>query len=257
MSSEEPRQGWPAQPIHPPYGQQPYAPAAPPGPAVRASHRGAWIGAGATLVAAVIGVVGTYLVSTGNSTKPTPPAAQGPAASGTPSGSADGSGGEAPVDATRDPGSTASQESTGSADSSSSPVSQAPRTPPAKPAGTIEWQGPVAITYTDSKDLDSAPPVESEIDDENDFSVYPFGDHMLRPEGGAKALVWKDSKEPSHADCSGAVETLGTDVDMKLKTGLVVCARTNDGRIARLTVKELAGQASDTRGVFDVVVWSR
>ncbi|MEU9293262.1 hypothetical protein [Streptomyces sp. NPDC048266] len=38
---------------------------------------------------------------------------------------------------------------------------------------------------------------------------------------------------------------------------LVVCDRTNDGRIARLTVEELAGQASDTRGVFDNVVWSR
>ena len=53
------------------------------------------------------------------------------------------------------------------------------------------------------------------------------------------------------------IDTLGTDTDMKMKTGLVVCARTNDGRLARLTVKELTGQASDMSGVFDVVVWSR
>ncbi|MFD3536457.1 hypothetical protein [Streptomyces sp. NPDC058664] len=248
MSSEQPHQGG--------YGGQPGygAPGAPggygapaqPAPVRPASHRGAWIGAGATLLAAVIGVVGTYVVT--SNSKPTPPAAQGPAPSvttaGTPGGEA------APPDASQSPDTSQSR----------SPESQAPRTaptPPAKPAGTVEWQGALAITYTDSKDLDSAPPVDSEIREENDFSVYPFGSHMLRPEGGAKALVWKDStKTPAYEDCAGVVDTLGTDADMKLKTGLVVCARTNDGRLARLTVKELTGQSSDTAGVFDVVVWS-
>ncbi|RSS53220.1 hypothetical protein EF909_27350 [Streptomyces sp. WAC01280] len=92
----------------------------------------------------------------------------------------------------------------------------------------------------------------------NDFSVYPFGDHMLQPEGDTKALVWKDaSKVPAYADCAGVVDTLGTSTEMTLKTGLVVCARTNDGRLARLTVKEVTGQSSDATGIFDVVVWSR
>ncbi|MFF1510832.1 hypothetical protein [Streptomyces sp. NPDC058326] len=248
MSSEQPHQGG--------YGGQPGygAPGAPGGygapvqfvPARPASHRGAWIGAGATLLAAVIGVVGTYVV-TSNNTPPAPPAAQGPAPSATTAGAP---GGEA-----------ASPAASQSPDTSTSPESQGPGTaptPPAKPAGTVEWQGALAITYADAKDLDSAPPVESEINEENDFSIHPFGtSHMLNPEGGTKALVWKDStKAPSHTDCAGVVDTLGTTASMKMKTGLVLCARTNDGRLARLTVKELTGQANDMSGVFDVVVWS-
>ncbi|MEU3477183.1 hypothetical protein ACI2LO_00405 [Streptomyces sp. NPDC033754] len=230
-----------------------YGTQVPPAPARTASHRGAWIGAGATLVAAVIGVVGTYLVNTDNDTKATPPAAaaQGPDSSKAPESQAPATTGES---APATPTATTSELTTPPA----TPPATPPTTAPAKPAGTVEWQGALAITYTDSKDLDSAPPVESEINAENDFSVYPFGDHMLQPEGDTKALVWKDaSKVPAYADCAGVVDTLGTSTEMKLKTGLVVCARTNDGRLARLTVKELTGQSSDATGIFDVVVWSR
>ncbi|MER5963339.1 hypothetical protein [Streptomyces sp. NPDC002057] len=253
MNNEEPRQGWPAPPGHAPNGGYDgyggYGPQAPPAPARQSAHRGAWIGAGATLVAAVIGVVGTYMVSGNNNPAPTPPAAQGPTASTTPPGEEAQGGDEASPDSSRSPETVAS----------SKPSSQAPtaQVPPAKPADTVEWQGALAIAYAEDKDLDSAPPAESEINEENDFSVYPFGTtRMLRPESGAKALVWKDSTAPSYEDCAGAVDTLGTTTDMKMKTGLVVCARTNDGRLARLTVKEAAGQGSETRGVFDVVVWS-
>lgn len=102
-------------------------------------------------------------------------------------------------------------------------------------------------------------PVESEINQENDFSLYPFGtSYMLQPENRVKTLVWKDTaKTPTYEDCAGVVDTLGTSAEVQLKTGLVVCASTNDGRLARLTVKELTGQASDMTGVFDVVVWTR
>lgn len=205
-------------------------------------------------MAAVIGVVGTYLVSSNSGGKSTPPVAQASATtSATPSGAETRGGDDAPSDSSQSPESTQSQEA------SAPPETEAPQTPAAKPGGMEEWKGALVITYTDSKDLDSAPPTESEIREENDFSVYPFGDHMLRPEEGAKALVWKDAtnKTPSYADCARDIDTLGTDTDMKLKTGMVVCASTNDGRLARLTVKELAGLASDTRAVFDVVVWSR
>ncbi|MFB7589274.1 hypothetical protein [Streptomyces sp. NPDC056169] len=266
MNSGEPRQGWSndgnggngGYVANGAYGTQ--VPAA---PARAASHRGAWIGAGATLVAAVIGVVGTYLVSSGKTNAdPAPPAAQAPATSTTTPGEEVRGGDDAPSDASQSQGATAGTDSTGGTDSTQSPESSAsatpPTTPPAKPAGTVEWQGALAITFDEDKDLDSAPPVESEINEENDFSVYPFGTTpMLRPEAGAKSLVWKDAaKVPTHADCAGVVDTLGTSTDMKMKTGLVVCARTNDGRLARLTVKEVTGQGSDTSGVFDVVVWS-
>ncbi|MDV5145288.1 hypothetical protein R1T08_13945 [Streptomyces sp. SBC-4] len=237
-------------------------------PARSTSHRGAWIGAGATLVAAVIGVVGTYLVTSnkGNA-NPTPPAAQGAAPSALTPGEENQGGDGAPSDSSQSPESPESTESagsTGSTESSESPDPTAPpttppTTPPGKPAGTVMWQGALAIRWADDKDLDSAPPVESEINEDNDFAVYPWGTtHMLQPENRVKALVWKDTaKVPTHKDCAGVVDTLGTSSEVKLKTGLVVCASTNDGRLARLTVKELTGQGSDTTGVFDVVVWTR
>ncbi|KQX53137.1 MULTISPECIES: hypothetical protein [unclassified Streptomyces] len=247
MNSEEPRHhgGYGAPGGHGGYGgQSGYgvpAPAAPPRPA---SHRGAWIGAGATLVAAVIGVVGTYLVSNnGNDNN----------AGSNSNNSSNNNGAASAPPATQTPSAPQTPEPSSSASSSAA----APATPSAKPTGVIGWQGALAIAYAEPKDLDAAPPVESEINEDNDFSVYPFGSHMLRPERGAKAVVWEDSaKVPSYEDCAGVVDTLGTGKDMKLKTGLVVCARTNDGRLARLTVKELDGQASDTSGTFDVVVWS-
>ena len=259
MNSEDPRQGTGAYGGNGAYegtggyvANGGYGTQVPVAPARSSSHRGAWIGAGATLVAAVIGVVGTYLVSSNNSNaNPTPPAAQGPAA---------GASSQTPESQSPESQASESQDPATPATTPPAAPSTAPSTaPPAKPAGTPEWQGALAITYTEDKDLDSAPPAESEINEENDFSVYPFGTtHMLRPENGVKALVWKDStKAPEFADCAGVVDTLGASNDLKMKTGLVVCARTNDGRLARLTVKELTGQGSDTSGVFDVVVWSR
>lgn len=285
MNSEQPRQGqgWPAPPGHPPagpangghdghgsgyggghgsgygvgYGGGHGGGYGAPAPIVvtrTPSHRGAWIGAGATLVAAVIGVVGTYLVSADNDGDSAPPQAQTPVSGpATPSGAETGSGDDTPADSSRSPEATTSQEA------SAPPATPASTAPPAKPAGTVAWQGPLVITYTEDKDLDSAPPVESEIREENDFSVYPFGGHMLRPGDEVKALLWKDStnKTPSYEDCARDIDTLGTSTETELRTGMVVCAATNDGRLARLTVKELAGLASDTRAVFDVVVWSR
>ncbi|MFD3995422.1 hypothetical protein [Streptomyces sp. NPDC058583] len=268
MNSEEPRQGqgWPAPPGHPPAGPANgghdgygggygggYGAPAPIVVARTSSHRGAWIGAGATLVAAMIGVVGTYLVSTHNDDDPTPPQAQTPVtSSAAPSGAA-GSGDAPSADSSRSPEPTPSQET------STPPATQTSEAPPAKPAGTEEWKGALVIAYTEDKDLDAAPPAESEIRAENDFSVYPFGGHMLQPGDDVKVLVWKDStnKTPSYKDCARDIDTLGTSTETELKTGLVVCAATNDGRLARLTVKELSGLASDTRAVFDVVVWSR
>ncbi|MFF3836650.1 hypothetical protein [Streptomyces sp. NPDC001930] len=278
MNSGEPRQGqgWPAPPAHPPAGPANgghdghggghgggygngygggYGAPAPIVVARTSSHRGAWIGAGATLAAAVIGVVGTYLVSTRNDADPTPPQAQTPVtSSATPSGAESGSGdAAAAVDSSQSPEPTPSQET------SAPPATQTSTAPPAKPAGTEEWKGALVIAYTEDKDLDAVPPAESEIREENDFSVYPFGGHMLQPGDDVKVLVWKDStnKTPSYADCARDIGTLGTSTETELKTGMVVCAATNDGRLARLTVKELAGLASDTRAVFDVVVWSR
>ncbi|WP_371677256.1 hypothetical protein [Streptomyces sp. NBC_01276] len=248
MNSEEPRQGWPTPPGYPPSGPAYGAPGGPPPaappvtPPSASSHRGAWIGAGATLVAAVIGVVGTYLAAGGNSPAP---AAKAPAVTAATPGAQTPAGAAGPSDPAPP-------------QSSPSPAASAPRTPSGKPPGTVQWEGALAIEYAKPKDLDVAPPVESEVNSDNDFSVFSFGNQRLRPEGGAKALVWEDSsKTPSYEDCAGVVDTLGTTKDMDLKTGRVFCGKTKEGRVVRLTVKQFGGGGGDTNGTFDVVVWGR
>ncbi|MFF6897597.1 hypothetical protein [Streptomyces hydrogenans] len=256
MSSHEPGQGWQTPPGHAPgpppghapgypqggpaYGAYPAPPSRPP------SHRGAWIGAGATLVAAVIGVVGTYLVNTDDDG---PEAGPAPAsASGTPTATSDpATDGKATPDTapTTDTAATPARETTTSA------------TPSGPAPGTVHWQGTLVITYVEDKDLDAAPPVMSEINSDNDFAVYPFGGHMLRPDNGAKAFVWKGTpKTPSYEDCAGVVDTQGTSNEFEIKTGLTLCGRTGEGKLLRMTVKAMAGQASDTNATFDVVVWA-
>ncbi|MFD4377493.1 hypothetical protein [Streptomyces sp. NPDC058486] len=258
MSSHEPGQGWPAQQGHPQAGPgyggygTPPPPSTPPGR--QPSNRGAWIGAGATLVAALIGVAGMYLVNTGDDD---PAAAPAPVPTSvtptTPSAddkpTTEGTLGEGSGTATA---ATPVQE----APATTAPPTTAPPTPTTAP-DTVHWQGTLVITYVDDKDLDAAPPVESEINSDNDFAVYPFGGHMLRPDNGSKALVWKGAaKAPSYADCAGVVDTQGTDNEIEIKTGLTVCGRTGEGKLLRMTVEEMDGQASDTNATFDVMVWS-
>ncbi|MDH6545466.1 hypothetical protein ACFXJO_39180 [Streptomyces lavendulae] len=251
MNSEEPRQGWPTPPGYPPSGPAYGAPGGPPptappaAPPSTSSHRGAWIGAGATLVAAVIGVVGTYMVA-GN-TGPASPA-KAPAAAGT-------AGAQAPAAAPQD---SAPQQSSPSP-VASAPAASASRTPSGKPPGTVQWEGPLLIEYAKPKDLDAAPPVDSKVNADNDFAVFSsFGSEQLRPAGGAKALVWEDpSKTPSYEDCAGVVDTLGTTNDLDLKTGRVFCGKTKEGRVVRLTAKQFTRGSGTPNGTFDVVVWGR
>ncbi|MBW5484430.1 hypothetical protein [Streptomyces bambusae] len=256
MSNQHPGQGWPTPPAGPPAadgyapgygtpGGPPNAyPAGPAAPAAPASHRTAWIGAGATLAAAVITVFGAYLLSpngNGGGAK-NPPQAATPAAPQAPS--------SAPAAAPAAPGSSASPAASAAATPSQESAAGA--------AGTVRWEGALVIAYAEDKDLDSTPPVRSEINSENDFAVFQFTGRMLRPERGAKALVWAEAgKVPSYADCAGVVDTQGTAKDFAMKTGMVVCGRTNAGRVVRLTVKQLAGDASKTQGTFDVVVWNK
>lgn len=243
MSREqEPGYGWQAPPSE---SWQAGPPAAGPAPGGGSSHRGAWIGAGATLAAAVITVLGAYLLVPGNTGAGNkPPVAQVPPAPPSPSASA-AAAAPAAADSPSAPGTP----------SAAGPSASAPA---AKPAGTVRWEGTLVITYTEDKDLDSTPPVRSEVNADNDFSVFQFGDRRLRPERGAKAMVWPDSeKVPSYADCAAVVDTQATDKEIPLKTGMTVCAKTDEGRVARLTAKAQSGQASDTQGTFDVVVWNK
>ncbi|MEU8777962.1 hypothetical protein [Streptomyces sp. NPDC048606] len=252
MSSEQPRQDWPTPPGYPPSGPPsapPYgAPVGPP-PAAPASssHRTAWIGAGATLVAAVIGVLGTYLVTGSGGSKGTPAPERAAAES-------------APATGAQAQGGAAAPSASAPAQSPSAPQASASASAPAagKPAGTVQWEGALAIEYGHDKDLDASPPAQSEINSENDFMVFSFGNLRLRPQGGAKALVWEDSsKVPTYADCAGVIDTLGTTKDLDLKTGRIFCGRTDDGRVLRLTTKTFDGGGGTANGTFDVVVWAK
>ncbi|MFF9341749.1 hypothetical protein ACF1CG_18665 [Streptomyces sp. NPDC014773] len=277
MSSHEPGQGWPTPPGHAPGhapghvpgyepGQAPgHAPGYPPaGPAHGAytgppsrppSHRGAWIGAGATLVAAVIGVVGTYLVNTDDGGPEAAPAPAPVSSTAAPAPAADD---EPARDATPTRDTTPAQDTTSATGTAATPAGETASAAPAGPApDTVHWRGTLVITYVEDKDLDAAPPVMSEINSDNDFAVYPFGGHMLRPDNGAKALVWKGTpKTPSYGDCAGVVDTQATSNDFEIKTGLTLCGRTGEGKLLRMTVKAMGGQASDTNATFDVVVWA-
>ncbi|MEU9104889.1 hypothetical protein AB0D54_11040 [Streptomyces xanthophaeus] len=222
------------------------APLAAPASTGGSSHRAAWIGAGATLVAAVITVAGAYLLVPGKSGVPGPPAAQAPAA--------------VPPASASQAAAAPSQGAAGSADTSPSATPSAPAAASlaAKAPGTVQWEGTLVLAYAEDRDLDSVPPTRSETNADNDFKVFDFAGPKLRPERGAKALVWKETgKVPSYADCAAVVDTEATGKEMSLKSGLTLCAKTNDGRIARLTAKEVSGSASDTRGTFSTVVWEQ
>ncbi|MEU7556604.1 hypothetical protein AB0B01_30510 [Streptomyces sp. NPDC044571] len=241
MSSEQPGHGWQTAPADQTAGVG-GAPGS--GAPIRgSSHRGAWIGAGATLAAAVISVLGAYLLASGHGGAkgaPAPPAGQASAPQVS-----------APTTLDSTPGSAS--PSGGQAIPSAAAPSQAPSP---KAAGTVWWEGALVIAYAEDKDLDSTPPSRSEINQENDFTVFQLSGRMLRPEYGAKALVWENSGTvPSYSDCAGVTKTQATAKDIEMKTGMVVCGRTNQGRVVRLAVKQLAGQAFDVRGTFEVVVW--
>ncbi|WP_282692020.1 hypothetical protein [Streptomyces sp. CC208A] len=201
-----------------------------------------------TLVAALIGVVGTYVVSTGNNTPAAAPAPVPPPTSATPAPDDEPTADDKPA-----------VDTAPTADAAATPVQEEPTTaaPTGPPPGTVRWQGVLVIPYGGDRDLDLAPPVDTESGGDRDFAVYPFGDLKLSPDNGAKAMVWKgEANPPSYEDCLGVVDTQATGAEIRLRTGLAVCGRTTEGRLVLLVAKELAGQASDANATFDVVVWN-
>ncbi|MEU9414456.1 hypothetical protein [Streptomyces sp. NPDC048272] len=245
MSNQQPGHDWQTPPAGAPHGG--HVPGYPAPPAGGGSpHRGAWIGAGATMLAAVVTLVGAYLLAPDNSSKaapaPAPPAADAvPGAAGT---------------ATPAPGGT--DAGGPSASSGAQAPAAAPSAPAGKAAGTVRWEGPLAIAFADDKDLDPTPPANSQTNADNDFGVFDFAGPRLRPERGAKALLWEtEGSVPSYADCASAVATQATSEDIAAKAGMVVCALTNDGRVARLRIKQMNGDVGHPKGTFDVTVWNK
>jgi hypothetical protein len=144
-------------------------------------------------------------------------------------------------------GSAGSSSSSGASTASPSPTAAAA-------AGAEQWKG--VLTLDDQpggrKDLDPEQPVSynNSLDQKNDFYGY-FG--VLRATYGAKASVWTDGGVPDYAGCAKTVDAGGTE-EQAVKKGTILCVRTNEGRVGRLTVTQAADDSTTVK--FDGVVWN-
>lgn len=194
----------------------------------------AWIAGGAAVVAALVGAVATIVA---------PLVA---ASGGDDGGSAGGQTASPPAVRTAEPDRTAASAvpsgATGAAGAGGA-------------AGAVWWSGTLVVGPLDAgdKDLDVRPPAHAAVASENDVYITVSAPATLYAPGSADVAAWRDpGRLPGAADCANAVESAADGVP--LAQGATVCARTGDGRVARLTVTAMPGGGSTT-ATFDAVVW--
>jgi hypothetical protein len=123
-------------------------------------------------------------------------------------------------------------------------------------AGTGLWSGTLVLgpLGAGDKDLDVHPPAHATTDADNDLYITSPTPATLYALGNAYIAVWRDpGAPPTAADCVSAIGSASAD-GVPLAKGTVVCARTGEGRIARLTVTATPGNGIGT-ATFDAVVW--
>ena len=183
------------------YGPPPSAPSTPSADGDGgwfSAHRGTWSAAGASVLVALIGVLGSQLAGGGSN-------------------------------GTADDG--ASPTATASVSPSPSPSASATTgSPTAQPSGgVVQWQGKLVLTEIDSsgdKDLDAPQPVDAGNRDDNDFYAY---NDTIQAHDHALVSVWEDSTRlPELADCSSTVTAAGTS-QQAVKKGMVLCVTRFDG----------------------------
>ncbi|TCC08091.1 hypothetical protein [Kribbella soli] len=186
-------------------------------------QKGAWIAAGATVVAALIAALVPVLASSGDDNN---------AVVSTPSPAASMSG-SAPT---------------------TTPVPSQTPSPSTTAAGSQLWQGALLLDTT-AKDLDAVPPEPVGYADEGD--VYMLLNNEMSGWNGTLIAQWTGPGDlPGLQDCSNVVGTLGSTDKVKLTKKTVLCVRTSDRNIARLKVSALgAGGALESRATFDAVIW--
>ncbi|TCC30007.1 hypothetical protein [Kribbella speibonae] len=189
-------------------------------------QKGAWIAAGATIVAAFIAALVPVLGSSGDDKNDG--AVTTPSASGSTSGSAP-----------------------------ATPPSQTPSSAPspsASPAGGPLWQGKMLLD-TEARDLDAAPPERVGYSDTGD--VYMLLNNEMSGWNETLIAQWTEPGGlPGPEDCSNVVDTLGSRSKVQLTKKTVLCVRTSERNIARLKVATLdEGGALNSRATFDTVVW--
>jgi hypothetical protein len=190
-------------------------------------QKGAWIAAGATIVAALIAALVPVLASSGDDKN----TAGGPAVVPTPS---------APAPA---PTTTPPSTQTGSPGQQNSSA----------PAGTELWKGSLLVD-AEPKDLDAVPDPVGSADKSDVYMVLNFefegwnGARIAQWSGGASSL-------PGYQECSDAIGALGSR-KVQLSKKSVLCVQTSDGNVVRLKVTALGPTSIDTRATFDAVIWN-
>ncbi|TLS40615.1 hypothetical protein FE633_40455 [Streptomyces montanus] len=195
-------------------------------------QQAAWIGAGATVLAALITVAVPILGSSGDD-------------------KADGA-------STIVPTSSAPTSAPESIPSSASPSKQTETPDPdhgSSPRGSEIWRGSLVLD-TEPKDLDAGQPVAVGYADEGDLYMTP--ENQIN--GGKDTVIslWSGSttSPPGYEECSKTVTAEGTN-EQQLTKDVVLCIRTGAGNIVRLKLTELGsnGLGSDYRNKFDAVIW--
>jgi hypothetical protein len=197
------------------------------------SKLGIWLGFAGTILAALIGGVFVLLAARGGD-QPAPgpqPAAQQTSKATVPSAG----------------------PSTGTPSANTQPVSG--------PA-TVRWEGNTAIHggITPNQDLDQIPP--RPIEQSSDGDVFtsnigsdgsPYGYINSGLESKATVAVWTGTgPPPDYAKCRETALAQAVP-QAQLRKGNIVCVKTSDGRIARLTVTSI--NERNVTMTFNTVVW--
>ncbi|MEV5321750.1 hypothetical protein AB0K92_29600 [Streptomyces sp. NPDC052687] len=191
----------------------------------------------AVLVTAAVGALGVYAVA-GERT------AGGSGDRASSAGS--GPGGQAPE---------AASEGTSEAAPDATPEAApdaAPETAPDAPPGE-QWRGALRLGI-DGMELDANPPSKGTSMLGSDLALGYLGTLNAMTTGGGTVAPWQDAgREPGHGDCAELADTVGSSM-APVRQGTVLCVRTDEGRVARLTVTDIVGDISPAAEV-DAVVW--
>jgi len=132
------------------------------------------------------------------------------------------------------------------------PTTAAPS--PAEKGG--QWSGTLVLGTLEGgeKDLDVRPPARVGTEEDNDLYITVSSPATLYALGGAGVAEGPDSGPPATAaDCANAIASAASD-GVPMTRGTVICALTGEGRIARLTVTATPGGGRAT-ATFDAIIW--
>nr|BFD82070.1 hypothetical protein StreXyl84_14710 [Streptomyces sp. Xyl84] len=201
------------------------------------------------VVAVAAGAGGAYVLTTGHGKKEpggeAPPAAVSSPAHGP------------TVDhASAPPGATAGAGTPSGTDpATASPDHRARKAPS---GSTVRWQGTLAVGPGDGKELDGDHPVtgSSPALGGFDISTGELGDGIRAFAGNGAIARWQDpTREPGESDCADTVDARGEPYGVKLREGVVLCLRTDEGHVVRLKVTR-APQDYMSAVEFETVVWN-